>query len=169
MLAVSKRFLCNRPSARIDPIRLYKPAPVFSAKTCFRFDDEDDGGDDEDIYNKNKWFYRRQHPPIVAILNRLYEESPPSPKEDLVVWMKDHWGALIQMELVLVKGELNLRVFNRRIENSETEDLYDTISKQLIDCMRLEYVKHHLSARLGMFHQKKDLEYIDIPLAIYFR
>lgn len=85
-----------------------------------------------------------------------------------MAWMQDYWGDLLNIELVLVHRELNLRVFNMVGHGKEIEDLYDSISKQLTDCMRLEYVKHHLHARLSVLRQTPSLPYIDISLGLYF-
>lgn len=165
-----KRIPFSNPSAlvRCAPARL-RPT-VQAIRTCFRFDGDDDfgGDDDDDEMNTHKWLSRRQHPPIVQLLNRMYEASPPSPSEDLMAWMHDYWGGLLVIELVLVHRELNLRVFNAPAVGKEAEDLYETISKQLTDCMRLEYVKHHLSARLSLLRHTPSLPYIDISLGLYF-
>jgi hypothetical protein len=140
---------------------LGKPPNV--AKTCY--DDDRDENDEENTERHRQFLYQRH----IACLNKLYYTAHTLEEcggEDLVEWMKQRWGRAHVMKFVRVNGEMTLRVFQHE-PTVMTGDSYDDIAYALNDCLRMEYVKYHLSNQMKAL-KKGGWDYIDIPLSIYY-
>lgn len=152
-----------RPTLYYPKINLGHSSKV--AKTCYAFEDDNEDDHDQDNEQMEQRHRRFLQQRQIACLNKLYYTEQTA-EEDLVEWMKRRWGKAHVMKFVRINGEMTLRVF--RNEPTVTHgDSYDDIAYALNDCLRMEYVKYHLSIQMKAL-KKGNRDFIDIPLSIYY-